>query len=70
MSARNGRQDVDGHIADVSRDQGYDWLDQLTREYLGLTARDFMAAWREGKYRDEHEYPEAVRLSMMIPLAE
>jgi len=60
---------VNGHVRQFDTKQGYALLDRQTKRILGITAAEFIDAWREGKFRDEDEYPEAVRLAMMIPLA-
>ena len=57
------------HIREISREEGYKLLNRQTRRYLGMSAAEFIEAWRTGKFRDEREFPEAVRLAMMIPLA-
>ena len=65
----NGHQNGNGSIHQVSRAEGLALLEAQTQKWLGMSARDFIAAWQDGKFRDEHEHPEAVRLAMMIPLA-
>ena len=69
MGGTNGSPDVNGHIRHVSKSEGLEMLDRLTRQYLGISASDFISAWQAGKFHDENEYPEAVRMSLMIPLA-
>lgn len=52
----------------LDKSEGYRMLDRLTQKHFNLSADEFIAAWRSGKLHDENEYPEAVRLAMMIPL--
>ena len=60
---------IDGYIRQLSPEQGYALLDKQTRQHFGISANEFIEAWRAGKFRDEEKYPEAVGLAMMIPLA-
>ena len=69
MRAVDGKSPDNGHISEVSREEGYEMLNRLTKRYMKLSARDFIDGWEAGRFHDEDEYPEAVRLSLMIPLA-
>ena len=66
---RNGRNGVrpSAAISMLDKSEGYRMLDRLTQKHFNLSADEFIAAWRSGKLHDENEYPEAVRLAMMIP---
>lgn len=48
--------------------EGYKMLDRLTGKHFDLSADEFIVAWQAGKFHDENEHPEGVRLAMMIPL--
>ncbi len=69
MSSGNKQDNVNGHIRQSSRAEGRKLLDRQTQRHLGISADEFIAAWRAGKYRDEDENPEVVQLAMMIPFA-
>lgn len=68
MRTTNGTNG-NGYIRTVTPREGYRLLDKLTKQHYGLTAGEFIDAWQAGGFRDEYEYPDAVRLAMMIPLA-
>ena len=58
-----------GHVREVTQEEGYALLDKLAKRYLQMSGQEFIDRWRDGQLRDETKFPEAVRLSMMIPLA-
>jgi hypothetical protein len=63
------RNVANGGQPGLNRDEGYAFLDRLTRKHFEMSASEFIEAWKSGQFQDENEYPEAVRLAMMIPLA-
>lgn len=42
-------------------------LDQESRRFLGISANDFLAAWRAGAYEGRSETPEIMRLVELLP---
>lgn len=63
---RNG---TDGRSSELTPGEGREILNRQTLRHLGMSAEEFIEAWRAGKLRDRQEDPEVARLAMMIPLA-
>lgn len=42
-------------------------LDDLAREYLNMSGDEFMKAWDSGKFGDDSDRPEIMRLIMLLP---
>lgn len=43
-------------------------LDRQARRYLGMSGEDFISAWDAGRFRDDSDRPEVVRVAMLLPL--
>lgn len=52
----------------VTREEGWEILDELARRYLHMSAEAFVRAWNAGAI--EHpDRPEVLRVAMLLPLA-
>ena len=59
--------DVDIHQVDQS--EGLKILDQAARHYLDMGGEEFLEAWDSGRFDDEPDRPEVMRVAMLIPFA-
>jgi hypothetical protein len=56
-------------VHELTEEEGFALLDRQAQRYLGMSARDFIAAWDAGKFaQNGAERPEVVRLAMLLPL--
>ncbi len=53
----------------LTQAEGRELLDRRTRETLGLSAEEFIAAWESGALDDYPDHVEIMRLAMLIPFA-
>jgi hypothetical protein len=60
---------TNGRIREITQKQGYAMLNKQTMQFLNMSAKDFISAWRAGKFRDSQEDPQIARLAALIPLA-
>jgi hypothetical protein len=42
-------------------------IDELAREYLGISGEAFIQAWHEGEFDDDPDRPEVIRIAMLLP---
>ncbi len=60
-----------GHVRELSREEGRELLDRQTRRYLQVGGDEFIRRWDAGEYGDpddRSENPAAVmRLGMLLP---
>lgn len=56
-------------INEVSAEEGHTILDRAARRYLGMSAEEFIAAWNAGKFDDDPDRPEVMRVAMLLPFA-
>lgn len=54
-------------VGHLNRDEGWELLEREAQQALQMSARDFIEAWRSGKYDDPDEHPEAFSLAMLLP---
>lgn len=69
---KNQGNGLNGHqngIHELSREDGIKLLDKQTRQYLHMSAVEFIDAWQGGRLRDRQEEPHVARLASLIPLA-
>ena len=52
----------------LSDDEGKALLDEAARRYLGMSGVDFLMAWDSGRFKDDPDRPEVMRVAMLIPL--
>lgn len=51
----------------LSDDEGRALLDEAARRYLGMSGAEFLMAWDSGKFQDDPDRPEVMRVAMLIP---
>lgn len=56
-------------INEVSAEEGHAILDRAARHYLGMSADEFVDAWNSGKFDDDPDRPEVMRVVMLLPFA-
>ncbi len=62
--------DVSGvTINEVSAEEGRAIFDQAARRYLGMSGEEFIKAWNAGKFDDDPDRPEVMRVAMLLPFA-
>ncbi len=54
----------------LSKKEGMELLDKQAMRYLHMSGKEFIEAWREGKFDTSSENPEVTRVAMLLPLAE
>lgn len=54
---------------ELSREEGLTLLDRQARRYLGMSGDEFVQAWRDGKFDQQSDRPEVMRVAMLLPLA-
>ncbi len=54
---------------ELSREEGLAVLDRQARRYLGMSGDEFAQAWRSGKFDQQSDRPEVMRVAMLVPLA-
>jgi len=64
------RKTVAGQIRELSREEGIALLERQTRRALGMSAEEFIHAWHAGKFDDDPDQPELMRLVALIPFAQ
>ena len=56
-------------VEEVSPAQGREILDQAAQRYLNMSGEEFIAAWNAGKFDDDPDRPEVMRVVMLLPFA-
>lgn len=56
-------------IHKVSAEEGRAILDRAAQHYLGMSAEEFIEAWNGGKFDDNPDRPEVMRVAMLLPFA-
>ncbi len=62
-------QEPDVEVQEVSAEEGREIVDQAARRYLNMTGEEFIAAWNGGKFDDDPDRPEVMRVAMLLPFA-
>jgi len=57
-----------GHI-DLAEEQAYALLDREAHRYLGMSAKEFIAAWGAGQF-DDPDRPDVMYVAMLLPLVQ
>jgi hypothetical protein len=52
----------------LTHDEAVRLFDELARQYLGMSGEEFVAAWEAGKFDDDPDRPDVMRLAMLLPL--
>jgi hypothetical protein len=55
-------------VREISPEDGWEVLDRAAHKELGMSAKDFLAAWESGKFDNEADRPEIMRVVMLLPL--
>lgn len=63
------QQDNDVSVVELTREEGLALIDQQARRYLGMSGSEFIEAFDSGRYLNEPERPEVVRVAMLLPFA-
>lgn len=64
------RETAADQVRELSREQGVALLDRQTRRALGMSAEEFIRAWQAGRFDDDPDQPELMRLAALIPFAQ
>jgi hypothetical protein len=57
-------------VQEVDREEGWKILEQAAQRDLRMTARQFLDAWYAGRFADEADTPEVIRVAMLIPFVQ
>jgi hypothetical protein len=60
---------TDDNIHELSPEEGKRLLDEQARRYLGMSGQEFVRAWSEGRFDDNPDRPEVMRVAMLLPFA-
>jgi hypothetical protein len=60
---------TNGHI-DLTEEQAYALLDREAHRYLGMSAKEFIAAWEAGQFDDDPDRPDVMYVAMLLPLVQ
>jgi hypothetical protein len=61
---------INGHIRELTREEGRALLDREARRYLDMSAEEFIRAWEAGKFDDDPDRPDVMYVAMLLPLAQ
>lgn len=59
----------DIELRELSAEEAHRLLDDKARQYLGMTADEFVTRWHEGAI-DPDADPHVMRVAMLLPLAD
>jgi hypothetical protein len=54
-------------ITELDRDAGLALVEDASRHYLGMGAREFIETWESGGFDEGVERPEVVRVALLLP---
>jgi hypothetical protein len=57
-------------VEPISLEEGWEILDKQAREHLKMSAEEFLAAWKAGKFAGKEEDPDVLHLAMLLPLVD
>jgi hypothetical protein len=63
---RNGRN---GHVEELTPEQGRALFDRRARYYLHMSGEEFVRAWDAGEFDDDPDRPEVMSVVMLLPFA-
>lgn len=52
----------------LTREEGWEILDEQARRYMGMSAEEFIRSWKAGEIEDP-DRPEVMRVLSLLPLA-
>lgn len=69
QAGRHAKNDPDASsgVHELSVEEGWEMIDRESQRRLGLSGRDFVAAWDRGEYAGESECQAAYEIAMMLP---
>jgi hypothetical protein len=72
MSVKH-QTDIDGDPAKTSirfltPEEAWASFDRAARRYLGISGEEFIAAWEAGRFDDDPDRPELIRVSLLRPV--
>lgn len=62
-----GTEELEG-VHFLTPEEGWEVLDRQARRYLRMSGEEFIEAWRAGKFDDNPDRPEVMRVAMLLPL--
>lgn len=60
---------TNGHIQDLSSEEGRDLFDRKAMQYVGVSGDEFIRGLEAGEYGDPDDNPKVMRLVMLLPFA-
>jgi hypothetical protein len=63
-------QRSNGHIRELTPEEGLALLDQAARRYLNMSADEFIHAWEAGEFDDDPDRPDVMYVAMLLPFAQ
>ncbi len=60
---------ANGHIKDLTLEEGRDLFDRKARQYLGVSGDEFIRRLEAGEYGDPDDDSRVMRLVMLLPFA-
>jgi hypothetical protein len=60
---------TNGHIRELTREEGIALLDREARRRLHMSGEEFIRAWEAGEFDDDPDRPEVMYVAMLLPFA-
>jgi hypothetical protein len=60
--------DANGHVRELSREEGRELFDRQAMRYLKMSGEEFVRAWDAGEFDDPDSSPDVMRVAMLLPL--
>jgi hypothetical protein len=60
---------TNGHIRELSLEEGRKLFDEAARFYLKVSGEEFIRSWEGGEYDDDPDRPEVMNVAMLLPFA-
>jgi hypothetical protein len=54
----------------LSREEAASLINEAAQHYLQMSGMEFFEAWHLGKFDDDPERPEVMRVAMLLPFAQ
>lgn len=54
-------------VRELSYEEGRELLESAAKRHLGMSAEEFIRAWRAGKFGDPDDRPEVLEVAMLLP---
>jgi hypothetical protein len=59
-----------GHIRELTPEEGKQLLDEAAQRYLHMSADEFIEAWYAGKFDEDPDRPDVMYVAMLLPFVE